>query len=76
MFDKIKNFLVEELSINEDDIVPNAELMNDLGINSLELADLVIYCEEEFGIEFEEDDIHKLITINDVVEYLEANTNN
>ena len=76
MFEKIKNFLVEELSINEDEIVPSAELMNDLGINSLELADLVIYCEDEFGIEFNEDDIHKLITINDVVEYLEANTNN
>ena len=72
MFEKLKNILVEELSLNPDEITPNAELANDLGINSLELADLVLLCEDEFGIEFSEDDIHKLITVGDVVNYLEA----
>ena len=73
MFEKLKNILVEELSLNPDDVVPTAELANDLGINSLDLADLVLLCEDEFGIEFSEDDIHKFITVGDVVEYLEAN---
>ncbi|MBO4983172.1 MAG: acyl carrier protein [Clostridia bacterium] len=73
MFEKLKNILVEELSLNPDDISMNAELTNDLGINSLELADLVLLCEDEFSIEFSEDDIHKFITVGDVVEYLEAN---
>jgi acyl carrier protein len=71
MFEKLKAILVEELSLNADDITPSAELVNDLGINSLDLADLVLLCEDEFGIEFSEDDIHKFITVGDVVEFLE-----
>ena len=72
MFEKLKAILVEELSLNADDITLSAELVNDLGINSLELADLVLLCEDEFGIEFSEDDIHKLITVGDVVKSAEA----
>ncbi len=71
MFEKLKNILVEELSINPDDITPDAELTNDLGVNSLELADLVLMCEEEFGIEFNEEDMHKFITVGDVADFLE-----
>ena len=50
MFEKLKNILVEELSLNPDEVTMNAELANDLGINSLELADLVLLCEDEFGL--------------------------
>lgn len=71
MFERLKKILVEELSLNPDDVTLNAELTNDLGVNSLELADLVLVCEDEFGVEFNEDDIHKFITVGDVVEYLE-----
>lgn len=73
MFERLKNILVEELSLNPDDVTLNAELANDLGVNSLELADLVLVCEDEFGVEFDEEDIHKFITVGDVVEYLEQN---
>ncbi|MBO5091538.1 MAG: acyl carrier protein [Clostridia bacterium] len=71
MFERLKKILVEELSLNPDDVTLNAELTSDLGVNSLELADLVLVCEDEFGVEFNEDDIHKFITVGDVVEYLE-----
>ena len=74
MFERLKKILVEELSLNPDDVTPNSELANDLGVNSLELADLVLVCEDEFGVEFNEDDIHKFITVGDVVEYLEENS--
>ncbi|MBQ8737965.1 MAG: acyl carrier protein [Clostridia bacterium] len=73
MFENLKNILVSELALNADDIKMEAELVNDLGINSLDLADLVLLCEDEFGVEFNEDDIHKFITVGDVVTYLEAN---
>ena len=76
MFEKLKSILVEELSLNPEDITPEAELANDLGVNSLELADLVLLCEDTFGVELNEDDIHKLITVGDVADYLEANANN
>lgn len=66
MFEKVKALLVDELNINEADITPSAELVTDLGINSLELADLVLLCEERFDIEISDDEIHKFITVGDV----------
>lgn len=72
MFDKVKALLVEELSINAEDITMEAELENDLGVNSLELADLVFLCEEKFNIQIDDDNIKDLITVCDVVKYLES----
>ena len=70
MFEKIKNILIEDLQVPEDDITMNSELIADLGINSLELADLILMCEEKFNIEIKDDDIHKFISVGDVVNYL------
>ncbi len=75
MFDQVKTLLVEELNINEADINPAAELVEDLGINSLELADLVLLCEEKFDIEIGDEVIHKFITVGDVSDYLESVVN-
>lgn len=74
MFDKIKTLLVEELSINEDDITMEAELENDLGINSLELSELVFLCEEKFSIEIDDNEAKDLVTVGDVVKYIEKIT--
>ncbi len=73
MFEKVKSILMEELQIDEKDITPEAELSADLGINSIELADLVMLCEDKFGITIDDDDIHKFVTVGDVVAYLESN---
>ncbi len=72
MFEKLKALLVEELQIDESEITMEAELANDLNINSIELADLVMMCEERFGIEIAEDDSTKFVTVGDVVAYLET----
>ena len=53
-----------------------AELENDLGINSLELADLVFLCEEKFNIQIDDDEIKNLVTVGDVVAYMEKLANN
>lgn len=71
MFEKVKALLIEELSIKAEDITPNAELSGDLGINSLDLADLVLQCEERFGIVIDDDDVHTFITVADLVDFLE-----
>ena len=71
MFDKIKEILVTELQVDESLITMEANLASDLGINSLELADLLFQVEEKLNIEISEDDYHKLITVGDVVNYLE-----
>ena len=76
MFDKVKEILIDEMQVAEDLITPEAELVNDLGVNSLELADLILLCEEKFDIEINDDDIHKFITVGDVVNYLNQMTGN
>ena len=73
MFEKFKEVLVNELQIKEEIITLDAELASDLGINSIELADLVMICEEQFDLSIEDEDLHKFITVEDVVNYLEAN---
>lgn len=71
MFETFKKLLVDELQINEDIITLDAELSSDLGINSIELADLVMICEEKFDLVIEDEDLHGFITVGDVVNYLE-----
>ena len=73
MFETLKKFLVDELHVNAEDVTMEAELSGDLGINSLELADLVYTCEEKFDIEIADEDLHKFNTVGDVVRYLEGN---
>ena len=72
MYEKFVELLVDELQIDKDDITMDSELSNDLGINSIELADLVMLCEEKFDIEINDEDIRKFTTVADVVNYLES----
>ena len=72
MFETLKDFMVEELNLSADAITMEAELTGDLGINSLELADLVYACEEKFNVEIDDDHLHNFNTVGDVVRYLES----
>lgn len=72
MLETLKKLLAEELQIDPETVTLDAELASDLGLNSIELADLVMLCEEKFGVTIDDDDIHKFVTVGDVVEYLEA----
>ena len=72
MFETLKKLLVDELQIDAADITPDAELSSDLGINSIELANLIMLCEEKFDVTIDDDDIHKLVTVGDVAAYLES----
>ena len=70
MFEQFKELLIEEFQVEEDKITLDAELSGDLAINSIELAELILRCEETFGIEIQEDEMHKFVTVGDVVNYL------
>ena len=74
MLETMKKLLVDELQIDPELITPEAELSSDLGINSIELANLIMICEDRFDITIDDDDIHKLVTVGDVVAYLEEQT--
>ena len=72
MFDKVKQILIDELQLDGSEITPEAELSKDLGINSIEQYELAMMCEEKFGVEINDEEFHKFVTIGDVVAYLEA----
>ena len=73
MFEELKELLVNELLLDPDDIKPEAELSADLGISSVDLADLVCHCEEKFNLVIDDEDLHTFITVGDVVKYLNEN---
>lgn len=72
MFDKIKEILIREMNIEPEIITPETELITGLGMNSLELADLIVMCEDRFGIVFEDEDLASLLTLGDVASYIET----
>lgn len=72
MFEEVKRLLVEQVGVDAGEIKMESELANDLGINSIDLAELIMACEEKYGVTIEDEEIHKLITVGDVVNYLES----
>ncbi|MBR0235081.1 MAG: acyl carrier protein [Clostridia bacterium] len=71
MFEELRKILIEEFNLDENDVTEDAKLEADLGINSLELAELAFKLEDEFGIEVKDEDIPSLITVGDVANYIE-----
>jgi len=71
MFEKIKKLLAEQMGIDAKLITPDAKLIADLELNSLELAEFILMCEEEFKISIDDDDLKKFLTVEDIAKYLE-----
>ena len=74
IMEQITEILVETFSLDPEEVTADARLEADLGINSLELAELALRCDEEFEVEIDDDDIHRLITVGDVANYIEEKT--
>ena len=70
MFEEIKAMLAEEMSIDAAEITADSEFVKDLGFNSLEIADLVVMCEEKYEVGIDEEKAHTIITVGDFAEYL------
>jgi len=68
---KVKEIIVEQLSVNAEQVTPEAKFIEDLGADSLDIVELVMAFEEEFGIEVPDGDAEKLLTVGDVVKYIE-----
>ena len=73
MFEEIKKLLVEQMGLDAGSIIPEAKLIADLKLNSLELAEFILICEEEFGITIEDEDLRKITTVKDIAAYAEKN---
>lgn len=72
MFERVKELLVDVAGTDESIITPDAKLIADLGLNSFDMINLIVAFEDEFDIEVPDKDIHKLTTVEDIVEYVEA----
>lgn len=71
---KVKDIIVENLSVGEDAVTPEANIMEDLGADSLDLVELVMRLEEEFlgGDQIPEDDQNQLTTVGEVIKYIQS----
>ena len=73
VFDKVKEIIVEQLGVAETAITPEASFIDDLGADSLDIVELIMALEEEFDLEIPDADAEKVVTVNDVVEYIKDN---
>lgn len=71
--EKIKNIIIEQLGVSADEIVPEASFVDDLGADSLDLVELVMVLEEEFGKEIPDEDAEKIQTVKDATSYITGN---
>ena len=72
MFDQIKKVLVEAINVDEEEIKPEAKLNEDLGIDSLAAVELALELENEFDIRIEDEELAKLVTVQDVMDIIET----
>jgi acyl carrier protein len=70
--DKVKNIIVEQLGVNEEQVTPEAKFIEDLGADSLDTVELVMAFEEEFGIEVPDEEAEKLASVGDVIRFIES----
>jgi len=68
--EKVKNIIVEKLSVEPDEVVMAASFVDDLGADSLDLVELIMAMEEAFDMEISDDQAEKLQTVQDVMEYI------
>lgn len=73
MLEKIKELVAEGLGVEAEKVVPEASFKDDLGADSLDLFELVMSFEEEFGVEIPTEELEKMNTVQDVMDYIEAN---
>jgi acyl carrier protein len=71
VFERVKKVIVEQLSVEESEITPEASFIQDLGADSLDIVELVMAFEEEFGTEIPDEEAEKILTVQDAVSYIE-----
>jgi len=70
--EKVKHIIVEQLGVDEDEVKAEASFVDDLGADSLDVVELVMALEEEFGLEISDEDAEKLSTVKQAIEYIES----
>jgi acyl carrier protein len=69
--EKVKQMIVEQLGVNESEVKPEAKFIDDLGADSLDIVELIMALEDEYGIEIPDEDAEKIETVGDAIRYIE-----
>ena len=75
VFEKIREILVDQLGVEEGEVTLEASFIDDLSADSLDVVELIMTMEDEFGIEVAEEDVESLTTVGAAVEYIKSHTN-
>jgi acyl carrier protein len=67
---RVIEIIVEQLGVGEDEVTPEASFIDDLGADSLDLVELIMAMEEEFGLEISDEEAEKIQTVQDVITYI------
>ncbi len=70
---KVKEVIIDQLSVEEDDVTPDASFFDDLGADSLDIVELVMALEDSFGVSIPDEDAESIKTVGDAVDYIAAN---
>jgi acyl carrier protein len=73
IFSKVKDIVVEQLGVDEEEVTEQASFVDDLGADSLDIVELVMALEEEFDLEIPDEDAEKMVTVADAVNYIKEN---
>jgi acyl carrier protein len=70
--DKVRKIIAEKLSVDLEEVVPEASFVDDLGADSLDLVELIMSMEEEFDTDISDEDAEKILTVQDAIDYVRA----
>ena len=74
--EKVKSIIVEQLGVDTEEVTPAASFTDDLGADSLDIVELVMAFEEEFGIEIPDEDAESITTVQDAINYIDSHVSN
>ncbi len=69
---RVKEIIVEQLGVSENEVIPEAKFIDDLGADSLDLVELVMALEEEYGTEISDEEAEKIVTVGDAYAYIKS----
>ncbi len=70
--EKVKEIIVEKLGVDESEVKPETSFVEDLGADSLDLVELIMALEDEFGVEISDEDAEKITTVREALDYINS----
>ncbi len=73
IFEKVRSVIVEQLGVDESEVTMDASFLDDLGADSIDIVEFIMALEEEFGLEIPDEEVDKIVTVENVIDYISEN---